>query len=456
MNVEPRIRAAGRKVDDPEHPNRQATETSSPYNELRQQVQGLEEESRRLERRNNAVKKVNEKYCPAAKSQTDFICRFLLDGTITFVNDALARRIGKPPEQLINQNFYQYLPADDRDWFRGNLAALSLENSVIELDERIANAKDEVFWLHWINTAHCGQTGRVEEIEGVGRDVTELRRVQRSLEKSRHRFHFFVNTMDEGFIEANEQFITTYVNEKICKMLGYEREELIGRPAISFFDKKNQEIIGKQLEKRKKGERGSYEITWKKKNGEDLQTLMSPAAWLDKNGAFRGCYTVVTDITKVKQTERALKEREKALKRKTAELAEANAALKTLLKVRDESIEELEEAIASNVRRMVMPYLRKLERRLGKREKGFIRNIESNLNRLISPMAKNLALNSPDLTPAELQVAALVKDGNSSKEIAQLLSVSQRTVDYHRRNIRKKLGLANTRANLRTHLMSFE
>jgi PAS domain S-box-containing protein len=272
--------------------------------------------------------------------------------------------------------------------------------------------------------------------------------------KSRQHFHYFLETMDEGFVQADEDFINTYVNDKICKMLGYEREEIIGRSTITFFNKRNQKILREQLEKRRKGERGSYELTWEKKNGGDLHTLLSPAPLLDKNGAFRGCYSVVTDITRQKQTERALKEREKTLHRKRTELHEANVALKTLLRVKDESIRELEEAIASNIKNTVMPYLKKLKRRLDEKEKVYISNIESNLDRVVSPLARNLASKPMALTPAELQVAALVKDRNSSKEIASLLNVSQRIVDFHRRNIREKLGLRNSGRNLRTHLLA--
>jgi PAS domain S-box-containing protein len=246
------------------------------------------------------------------------------------------------------------------------------------------------------------------------------------------------------------------VNSKLCEMLGYERGELVGRPAMTLLDEESKKILREHFQKRKKGESGSYEITWKKKNGEHLRVLMSPTPQYDEKGVFRGSYSVITDITKLKQAEQALKDRESALSRKKTELSEANVALKTLLRIKDESIQEQEEEIVSNVKQMVMPYLRKLKRRLGEKERAYVKNIESNLDKIVSPLAKNLASKHMGLTPAELQVATLVKDGNSSKEMASLLNVSQRTVDFHRRNIRKKLGLNKVKANLRTHLMGLE
>ncbi len=443
-------------MDDLDHAPRQEPETGNPYAALKKRVRELEEESRRLKKENDDLKKINENYRAAQKSRTEFICRFLPDGTITFASDALARLINKNPQQLIHQNFYQYLPAAERDKVREKVNALCREIPVVELDERVAISDDEMIWLHWVNRVLRWENGRPAEIEGVGREVTEVKRAQESLKKIQQRFQYFLDTMDEGFIQANKDFINTYVNEKLCKMLGYEREELVGRTVVNFFDKKNKEILEKQLEKRKKGERGSYEITWKKKNGDDLHTLLSPAPLMDENGVFKGCYTVVTDVTRLKQAEQFLKDREKKLKQKRAELAEANTTLKTLLKVKDESIRELEEAIASNLRQMITPYLNKLKRKVDGKERAYVRIIESNLDKVVSPVIRKLSSHPRALTPAELEVASLVKDGNTSKEIANLLNVSRRTVDFHRRNIREKLGLINTRKNLRSHLMNFD
>jgi PAS domain S-box-containing protein len=427
-----------------------------PYGELERRVQDLEKESRRVKRRNDLLEKSNERYRAIVESQTLLICRFLPDGKLTFVNGALARQIGKRPGQLINESFYQHLFAEDRDAVRKKLATLSAENPVVEIEERIITPNREVAWLHWVNTALCGAKGRVMQIRGVGRDVTELKRMQESLEKSEQRFQHLLETMSEGFSQVDENLVMIYSNLKLCEMVGYEREELVGQPVMRLLDGKNQKILREQFRKRRKRESGSYKITWKKKDGTDLHVLVSPTPQFDEKGVFRGSYSVVTDITKLKQAEQALKDREKALNRNKAELAEANVALRILLKTRDEGIHEMQQEIVSNVKRMAMPYLRRLKRGLGEKERAYIKRIESNLDRVVSPLAKNLASRQMGLSPTELQVATLVKDGNKSKEIASLLNVSQRTVDFHRLSIRKKLGLKNAKANLRTHLISLQ
>ena len=81
--------------------------------------------------------------------------------------------------------------------------------------------------------------------------------------------------------------------------------------------------------------------------------------------------------------------------------------------------------------------------------------IESNLNEIISPFSRRLSLKYMSLTPTEIQVANLIKHGHTTKDIAQMLSVSERTVDTHRKNIRRKMGIEKKRANLRAHLRAF-
>jgi len=148
---------------------------------------------------------------------------------------------------------------------------------------------------------------------------------------------------------------------------------------------------------------------------------------------------------------------EQRVKARTTELEETNVALKVLLDKREQDKQKLEEQMLVNVKQTVEPYLEKLKRtRLNERQKTYVDMLESNLREIASPMVNSLTSKFLSLTPAEIQVANLVMQGKTSKEIAELLGLSPHTIDIHRKKIRKKIGITNKKVNLRTILASYE
>ena len=80
--------------------------------------------------------------------------------------------------------------------------------------------------------------------------------------------------------------------------------------------------------------------------------------------------------------------------------------------------------------------------------------LESNLNDIVSPFLNRLSSKYLKLTPTEIRVANLVKEGKTTKDIAEIMNLAKKTIDSYRENIRRKLGLKNKKTNLRTHLFS--
>jgi PAS domain S-box-containing protein len=158
-----------------------------------------------------------------------------------------------------------------------------------------------------------------------------------------------------------------------------------------------------------------------------------------------------------KRTDDALKQREKELEIKTRNLEEMNSALKVLLQRREEDRKELEEKVLFNVKELVVHYIEELRNTdLDKRQTGYVDILESNLQSIVSPFSRTLSHAYLNLTPAEIEVADLVRQGKRTKEMADLLNVSTRTIEFHRKNIRRKLGIDQKKANLRTRLLSLQ
>ena len=151
----------------------------------------------------------------------------------------------------------------------------------------------------------------------------------------------------------------------------------------------------------------------------------------------------------------ALKKREQALELKTRSLEEANTALKVLLQHREEDKVTLEEQVLANVRKLILPYLENLKHlKLNENQLAQIDIIEDNLRQIVSPFLRNLASTYLDLTPREIQIANLVKEGKTTKEKTDILKISATAVDFHRKNLRAKFGIKNKKTNLMAFLSS--
>jgi DNA-binding NarL/FixJ family response regulator len=161
------------------------------------------------------------------------------------------------------------------------------------------------------------------------------------------------------------------------------------------------------------------------------------------------------EIAEHKKAEEALRNREAELKLNSHRLEEVNTALRVLLRQRDEHKVEIEEKVLSNLRELVIPHIETLKTSdLDAKQMGCVNMLESNLKDLISPFSQKLCSEYLGLTPKEIQVANLVREGKTTKEIAELLNVSTNAIVFHRYHIRKKLGLKNQKVNLRSYLSS--
>ena len=163
------------------------------------------------------------------------------------------------------------------------------------------------------------------------------------------------------------------------------------------------------------------------------------------------------NITPVVTAQEDLKKKERELSQQKKMLEDSNIALRVLLEHRQRDRVRMEDNILANVRKLVKPYLEELRfQKLDERNRNLVEIIESRLEELTSPFLNRLTSLHKLLTPREIEVAVLVREGRTSKEIAELLTVSVSGVDFHRKKIRKKLGLANEKSNLRSYLLGLQ
>jgi DNA-binding CsgD family transcriptional regulator len=131
-------------------------------------------------------------------------------------------------------------------------------------------------------------------------------------------------------------------------------------------------------------------------------------------------------------------------------LEETITALKVLLRESAEAKEELEEKVLANVKELIFPFIIELESTLNeKSQKVYLDTIKKNLTEITSSFTKKLSSLYDGLTPREIQIADFIRQGKSNKEMAYLLKISVSSVDFHRRNLRKKLNIKGKKIKLR-------
>lgn len=161
------------------------------------------------------------------------------------------------------------------------------------------------------------------------------------------------------------------------------------------------------------------------------------------------------EVAERKKAEMLLKAREIEMEIQTANMQEANTALKVLLKKREEDKKDFSEKVLFNIKELIIPYLEKLKKTdLKPTQRAYVEILESNFEELSSPLALKLSYKYFNLTRAEIRVAILIKQGHTTQEIAMLLNLAGRTIDAYRASIRRKLKIKNKKINLCTYLNS--
>jgi DNA-binding CsgD family transcriptional regulator len=198
----------------------------------------------------------------------------------------------------------------------------------------------------------------------------------------------------------------------------------------------------------------SQEFLTYTRTGEPVWVEINARSVIEK-GKPVAIHGIARNITERKRMEAALKKREQELEEKSRNLQDANAALRVLLKRREDDKAELEEKVICNVRELVLPYIENLKMTpIDSHQLNQLSILERNTGEIISPFLRTLSTRYPNLTPMEIKVINFIKEGRTTKEMAEMLNASARTVEAHRDNIRKKLGLRNKKANLKSHLMA--
>ena len=296
------------------------------------------------------------------------------------------------------------------------------------------------------------------------RDKNQLLATKRAVQPSEQTLRVLLDSTHDLALLVDVHGTVLASNKSLASVFGKTPETLKGDNIYSLLPPGVRELRKSKAEEVMRSKR-PVRYT-EERSGHCFDCNLFPI--MNEDGQVTSFTIFVKDITEQRQNEKALhtvreeleqrvKERTRELEEKAQNLEEVNTALKVLLKRLDEDKKVVEEKILFNLRQLIEPVLEKLKNgRLTERQKNLLDTLESNLTEITSPFARRFSNSFMKLTPTEIQVANFIRQGKTTKEIAEMLNLSPKTIEFHRDNIRTKIGIKNKKINLRTHLMSIQ
>ena len=263
-----------------------------------------------LAKAETALGESERRYRAIVESQTDAVCRWLPDSTLTFVNDAYARLFGKDPKQLVGMRWTELIPEGDRERVLLFYRDLACRPRTARCEYAVNAWDGKTRWIDWTDVPLFDEQGRLVEFQSVGRDITDRKLAERALEESERQYRvIFENTL-VGIYRSTLEGRYLYVNPAMTRIFGYGSPEEMLREVTDigrqlYVDPAERAAGMRQLEEA--DHLVSFEVRLRRRDGGVLWGLINSRAVRDEAGGIRYIEGVLVDITALKQAEEALR-----------------------------------------------------------------------------------------------------------------------------------------------------
>ncbi len=357
---------------------------------------------------------------------------------LSYTGYALDEIIGRKADSLIH-------PAD-RKMVKKNARAMLQGERTTPHEFRIITKQKKICWV--IEALSPILINGKKAILSNTMDITSGKRKEQELLASNNLYKtIFETTGTSTYIFEDDKTISL-VNSQFEKLTGYRKEDWEGKrrwdELVASQDLQRMNRYHRERWKNPSRAPRTYECHFTDAKGK-VKTVLSMVSLIP---GTKKRVSSSMDITELKEKENELMIQSRALE-------EMNSALKVLLKQREEDRAELTLTLMSNMKDMIFPYIDKIRKcATDKKSLLYLDLMAANLEQILSPFTRNLSSRFMHLSPKEIQIANFVKDGKSSKEIAEYFNVTTAAVDVYRYRIRKKMGLKKQKINLQSYLKS--
>ena len=174
----------------------------------------------------------------------------------------------------------------------------------------------------WVRTKGEGEflNGKCIKIHGSFQDIDKLKNAEIKIKESEFRYRQIVETAQEGIWMLDENNETTFVNQKMCEIIGYSFEEMVGKTYFFFINEADMRTANNNLDRRKQGISETYKASFMTNNGRLIWTQISSNPIFDDTGAYGGSLLMVSDITERLMADKLLMESEQKYRKIASEL----------------------------------------------------------------------------------------------------------------------------------------
>lgn len=262
-----------------------------------------------------ALRTSEERYREVVESQTDMVCRYERDTTLTFVNEAYCRFFARTREEMLGRRFIELVPEPARQRVLDRIAALADHGQVVDWEHEVLLPDGSVGWHHWVDYAIRDAQGRVAEFQAIGRDITARRRAEEALRHSEGQFRTLVRDVHVGVMLFGPRLDPLMINPAALDLLALTENDFLAKaPGAMGWDMVRDDGTPIPMEEfpvaRSIASRQAVRnvvIGLRRGDGEDRRWLLVDAApQLGPGGEVTQVICTMSDITDLKHAQEQL------------------------------------------------------------------------------------------------------------------------------------------------------
>ena len=371
-----------------------------------------------------------------------------------FVNKTYEKKFGVTAAAILNKTLMDVIGVEAFKKARPH-AEKVLKGMRVNYYERFSYNKGETLDIDGTLIPDIQEDGQVNGYYAILTDITKYIKAQEKLQTTENLFRRTFNQAPIGAAMVSLDFKFLRVNQELCRIVGYSAEELL---EIGFPDITHPDDLGKNIQYAKDLVQGlidQYQMDKRyiRKNGDPIWIKLSVRLIRDTSGAPLFYLPMIEDINDRKKQEEEIQRKQSELQAHASKLEEMNTALNVLIEHRYVEKQKREDEIIAGFKKLIFPYFDISIKNKSREEISLIFDIlNRNIKEVLFKGNESTELMFKTFTPLEVQVADLIKQNKSTKEIANILHTSVRAIYFHRENIRKKLNLTRNKTNLKTFL----